>query len=355
MCAPIVSVIIPVYNCEKELPRCLQSIENQTFHSFEAIFINDGSSDGSKKLLEEASANDRRLYLIDQENMGAATARLNGITHARGDYVCFVDADDYIEPIMIEYMYQSAVSKDADLVMCGYRTVFYNKCSPSKVKLEYKMIRNDPLRIYIECVASIPAQWNKLYRREIVKKAVFPESIRFGEDMVFCTAIAPYVNTAVILPVPLYNYVIRKESITHKRTVYKDEKNAIDYFMKGIVDDSAFETPDDEWRMILATRAFISVIYSNLTYGQAPLYFQKQIEKLRSWKHFDLLCNSIVSDKSLCPIRKVGGVSLPFSLVMRIVFLFCTLHMDKVSSLILFMCCQGLEVVKKIRYIQKKI
>lgn len=355
MSVPMVSVITPVYNCEKELPRCLKSLKNQTFHSFEAIFINDGSSDGSKKLLEEAGANDSRFYLINQENMGAAAARLNGIAHARGAYVCFVDADDFIEPTMIEYMYQSAVSKNADLVMCGYRMVFPNKCSPSKVKLEYKMIQNDPLKIYIECVASVPAQWNKLYRREIIKKANLPESIRFGEDMVFCTAIAPYVNTAVILPDFLYNYVIRKESITQKRIVYKDEKNAIDHFINDIVPNSAYETSSDEWRVILATRAFISVIYSNLTYGQAPLYFQKQIKKLRAWKHFDLLCSSIASDKSLCPIRKVGGVSFSFSIVMRVVFLLCMLHMDKVSSLILFMCCQGLEVVKTIRFIQNKI
>ena len=117
-----ISIVIPVYNAEKTLIRCLDSIQQQTYKDFEAILINDGSSDSSAEICQRYCEADKRFKLINQENSGPSKARNQGIDAAISKYLAFVDSDDYIEPNMLEEFFTAAEASSADLTVCGYFT-----------------------------------------------------------------------------------------------------------------------------------------------------------------------------------------------------------------------------------------
>ena len=119
---PCISFIVPVYNMERLLPRALRSLRAQTLTNFEAILINDGSKDGSAALCAQAAAEDARFRFIDQPNGGVATARNAGLDAARGEYIFFLDPDDWVEPDAAEVLYHAARNADADCVEFGTRT-----------------------------------------------------------------------------------------------------------------------------------------------------------------------------------------------------------------------------------------
>ena len=114
-----ISIIIPVYNVEKYLNKCLNSVIEQTYKNIEVILIDDGSTDNSGKICDEYAKNDIRIKIIHQQNGGVSTARNNGLEHATGKYITFVDSDDYIEKEMIETMAKKIMKKNADIVICG--------------------------------------------------------------------------------------------------------------------------------------------------------------------------------------------------------------------------------------------
>ena len=114
-----VSVIIPIYNAEKHLRECLKSLERQTLDGLEFIMVNDGSTDSSRSICEEFASRDNRFELINQDNHGLAAARRNGMLHATGEYIGFVDSDDWVETDMYEKMYATAVKHDVDIVFCN--------------------------------------------------------------------------------------------------------------------------------------------------------------------------------------------------------------------------------------------
>lgn len=130
-----VSVIIPIYNKEKYLKQCLDSVVNQTLRNIEIILVNDGSADNSKKICEEYVAKDKRIILINQENSGAATARQKGLDIAKGEYIYFIDADDHIEPDLCERVYSEAEKTGADIVLFN---CIEHKSENGKEKLVYK-------------------------------------------------------------------------------------------------------------------------------------------------------------------------------------------------------------------------
>ena len=121
-----VSIIVPVYNVEEYLERCLESIINQTFKNIEVIALNNGSTDNSLNILLKYAEKDKRIKVIDNYNLGVSEARNNGIREANGKYIVFVDSDDWLDKDMIEIIYSNIVENDCDLVMCTYVREFGN-------------------------------------------------------------------------------------------------------------------------------------------------------------------------------------------------------------------------------------
>lgn len=351
-----ISVIVPVYKVEPCLRRCLDSIVRQTYQNLEIILIDDGSPDNSGAICDEYAAQDERVRVIHQENKGTMAARYAGIQMACGEYVGFADADDYVEPEMYARMYEEACAAQADLVMCAYFEVFGGKRYPCKIKIQSAVIKGPtaPVDAYIQCVASIPSLWNKLYRRSLFNGLQKPLPLKIGEDMALCTALAPYVKKAVILPEALYCYVIHTDSVMHRRQRMDDGPNPLDQFLHRIAPDAAYDTADNTWKYLLASQAFISVVYTNCAYAQGIAFFWAQLEKLRTWELFDGFCRAIISGRCLKPIQRVGGLSTSLSVAVRVVFLLCRLRLYGAAALLLMLLRKMLEVVLALRMRMKR-
>lgn len=178
MMEPLISIIVPVYNAEKTLERCVDSVLQQSFTSYEAILVDDGSEDNSGAICDRYASADLRIRVVHQRNKGVSAARNAGIEMARGEYLAFLDSDDWIGPMHLKQYYESMIQNDCDVVIGGYTK-----------REESKMTKNAP--IHTGCFgndiwedicrdSSIYGYlWNKLIRTEVVKK----DSLRLREDM----------------------------------------------------------------------------------------------------------------------------------------------------------------------------
>ena len=183
---PLISVIVPVYNQEKYLKSCLESIINQTYSNLEIIVVNDGSTDSTLDILNEYASKDSRIIVLNKENGGVSAARNTGIRKSTGEYIAFVDSDDWIHPQMYEYLYFLIKEYNADISSCS----FGNRIEKSIIDYnQYDFItvfeKNEYLYKYfkLECQDTEYYPWNKLYRRELIDNNQFPVGIACGEDV----------------------------------------------------------------------------------------------------------------------------------------------------------------------------
>jgi len=205
-----VSIIIPVYNVERYLRTCLDSVVNQTLQGIEIIAVNDGSTDNSLKILEEyQSRYSDRMRVISTENHGVSHARNLGLSMASGEYIQFVDSDDFIEPQMSEKLYNKAKQNNNDIVICGrfnvYEREHINELNKEAAKLIY-LNRNFILpESKYEFAQILPFPWDKLFRRSLLEGLEFPEKMRF-EDLAFVYKVCCRAKSIGIVDEPLYNY-----------------------------------------------------------------------------------------------------------------------------------------------------
>ena len=179
---PKISVIVPVYKVEKYLDRCVESIVNQTYKNLEIILVDDGSPDNCPAICDAWANKDERIKVIHKENGGVSSARNRGIDAATGDYIGFVDSDDWIEPDMYELLADNAKKYDADISRCGYFVDWPDHIAQvgNGGILLYEDIerRCEMLRSY----HLVSALWNKIYRRELFEEERLDESLRITED-----------------------------------------------------------------------------------------------------------------------------------------------------------------------------
>jgi glycosyltransferase involved in cell wall biosynthesis len=237
---PKISVIIPVYNVEKYLRECLDSVVNQTIKDIEIICVNDGSTDGSLDILNEYCSNDDRFVIINQENQGLSVARNNGLNSASGDYVAFIDSDDYLlNNDYFEKLYNACEKYSADIAVAGIirgnnkKTYRILKIEKEEVAIEYE----DKLRI-----CDVPDSnyvWNKLYKREslLATGIIFPPG-KLYEDLYYTHKVLYYMDKVVTVCGVDYFYRKRKGSIIKTKNIQAeaDCKNgdlAIQSFFKS--------------------------------------------------------------------------------------------------------------------------
>ena len=206
---PVISVVVPVYNGEKYLQECINSITNQTIVSFEAIFVDDGSTDKSFRILHANSLLDNRIKIIRQPNLGATSARKNGVKIAKGEWICFVDCDDRLLPETLQLLLNEAIKNRVDIV-CGNSNYAYRiNTNHFLNSMEYVAAL---LRREIDIVL-----WAKLYRREILVEDVFDISpdMKFAEDYIMNIKIGFKVEKVSCIQDLVYQYEeCRENSIT---------------------------------------------------------------------------------------------------------------------------------------------
>lgn len=214
---PKVSVIVPVYNAEEYLEDCISSIVHQTLQDIEIICVNDGSTDNSINILNRFSQYDKRIKIINQENAGAGAARNNGVKIAQGEYIGFIDSDDYIELDMYDTMYRRAISDDSDLVIDGSvfipkDTIHFFTDASTMYLMENKPFSASKYPVILNsCFV-----WNRIYKTGFYNKYHFtiPENRKFAEDLLFCTQTSVLASKISLISKPLYHYNIRDNSLT---------------------------------------------------------------------------------------------------------------------------------------------
>lgn len=211
-----ISVIVPVYNTEKYLSKCINSLVNQTLKDIEIIFIDDGSTDNSKNIIQEYAKNDKRIKYFYKENGGQATARNLGLEKAIGEYILFIDSDDFIDKNMLNIMYNIAKSNNLDIVYSDYY-IYYSEDN-KKIEKSVKIKTNNDIINYI---LSAPSPCNKLFRRDflIEQRFKFPEGIIY-EDFASIPALGINDPKIEYIEKPLYYYV-QSENSTMRNTEYK--------------------------------------------------------------------------------------------------------------------------------------
>ena len=212
---PKISVIVPVYNAEKYLRRCIDSILNQTFTDFEVLLINDGSTDSSGAICDEYAKQDSRVRVFHKENGGVSSARQLGVDKAVGIYSIHIDSDDWISEEMLFAMYNSACENNSDIVLCDYikeskNNSFYYSYVPSG---EYGRDLYKDLMLRV-----LPGSCcNKLVKHSLYSKykIEFPRNINFGEDWFVNCLIAYYAKKISHIKQGMYHYVQNNNSIMH--------------------------------------------------------------------------------------------------------------------------------------------
>lgn len=204
----VFSIIIPVYNAQETLPHCLDSIINQTFQDYEVLLINDGSEDQSAKVCADA-ANDKRFRVFYQNNKGPGAARNKGLLNARGDYVCFIDSDDYICPDYLEQLYLQIKATCAEAIFFGYNKVntagdIVKVCVPEEATDSYN---TKELLLKLSEQDLFGYTWIKCFSKTIIDKNCFFEDMRLFEDEVFSCQVLKKECKISVLKNPIYCYV----------------------------------------------------------------------------------------------------------------------------------------------------
>lgn len=303
----MISVIVPVYNVEKYLERCVKSIAAQTYKDLEILLIDDGSTDKSGKMCDDFQQTDSRIKAFHKQNGGLSDARNYGIEHSAGEFISFVDSDDYIDEKMLETLHRLITENDADLAVCSAMDVFEGK-EVTQVK-EIKEFNLNKVESYKYMLRGdgIPSACNKLYKRQTVGNVRFPVG-KLYEDGFFTPQILKRVEKTAVTSKPMYYYFRRADSITTKpfRKGDLDVIEAYDKCVKQVKELCPEALPYAEFRY---RNAYFNVLDKMLVRDdckEIPEY--KQVVKYLK-KH----TVQIVKDPGFGKMRKIAAVALKFS------------------------------------------
>ena len=178
------SVIVPVYNGEKYIKDCLESIINQTYRDLQIIVVNDGSTDNTEAIVGEIANKDSRVQLINKENGGVSSARNLGLEYAKNEFLTFVDSDDTLDIDMYGTLMKYTGNNDYDIVHCGYKRINHETVKlVNGTNNVIKQTKNEALECIVGGKIFVPALWNKVYKRKLFDDIKFDENIKINEDV----------------------------------------------------------------------------------------------------------------------------------------------------------------------------
>ena len=211
----LVSILVPVYNVESYLSQCLDSLINQTYNNLQIVLIDDGSKDNSWSIMQDYATKDNRIEIYHQENAGVATTRNNLLEKIKGEYVLFVDSDDWIELDMVEFMIDKAINEGTDMVVCGN---VVNDTRPALDYTEEIWPQDKVIKEFLRHVHFNGSLWNKLISFRLLKKQpTFHREISYGEDALFIWQLIQEVQNVVVTNKQLYHYRMNEGSLSHAK------------------------------------------------------------------------------------------------------------------------------------------
>lgn len=216
----MISIIVPAYNCSGFIARCVDSLRMQSYSDLQIILVDDGSSDDTPSVCDELAAADSRITVLHKPNGGVSSARNAGITAAEGEYITFVDADDYVNPDHIENLYALMQKYACDVAICSYAVENESSCKPAERSVcSCSEMCYDHDSAVCELLAGGAVGgyvWNKLYRRELLEGIEFDGGIKILEDLLFNYNAFKRVKAAVFSGCRSYHYIQRGQSAMHK-------------------------------------------------------------------------------------------------------------------------------------------
>ena len=281
----LISIIVPIYNVEKYLDRCIESIINQTYKNLEIILVDDGSPDNCPKMCEDWAKKDKRIKVIHKENGGISEARNVGINNATGDYIAFVDSDDFIDKEMYEKLLQNLIRTNSDISICSMIYYYENDQIKELKNNDASFFIYDDIKkydnLFNENVFSFIVVWNKLYKKEIFKELRFPKD-KINEDAFIAHQLLNLSHKIVYTKEKLYYYVQHENSIMHQEFNIKklDEleayKNQMLFFQK-----EKFQNTQYPKLSLQKYMNYIIIFYCRLRYYNKNNQYQTQIDNLQ--------------------------------------------------------------------------
>ena len=215
----MVSIIVPVYNVEKYIKKCIDSIINQTYQNLEIILVDDGSPDKCGEICEEYSKKDNRIKVIHKENGGVSDARNAGLEKATGEYIAFIDSDDYIDKNYISTLYNMCITNKAEIAQCSFKRVTDNQIANEK-DVENKIVNMSGIEaiknIFKENYIEYTVAWNKLYKKSLFDNIKYPKG-KLHEDEATTYKLFYEAKIVSVTNEKLYYYYIRQNSITNTK------------------------------------------------------------------------------------------------------------------------------------------
>lgn len=275
-----ISVIIPVYNVSEYLPTCLDSVINQTYKNLEIICVNDGSPDNSAEILFEYAKKDSRIKIITQENQGLSGARNTGLEQISGDYIYFLDSDDYIHPQMLERLYIAAEKENADFACCKYKKV-WKKEEPKKLQGRKEIVIENPEAEFFSSQGQISVNvWSKLYRRETVGNMRFIKGLIY-EDLPFNGVFMQKAKRGVFVPEEMYYYLQRENTLSQGQYLRKKNAESYIYILRFLHE----QMQDSPYYQAMRKKYFTSIlrhIIKQKKEKEIKTYLKEELRKLLS-------------------------------------------------------------------------
>ena len=255
----LISVIVPVYNVEKYLKRCLDSIINQDYKNLEIIIVDDGSTDDSLKICYDYANLDSRVVVIHKENGGLSSARNVGLDLAHGEYIGFIDSDDYIESNMYSMLKKSIDTYGSDISVCNYNTIYNNSIFKKNFSLfEFNSSGKDKfINIHNEYSSISIIAWNKLYKKSLFDSIRYPYGKLFEDKYIVCD-LYDLANSISYILYPLYNHVVRNDSIINSFNIKRFDwigafDSNIDFYKRKGYYDLVFKEEIKKYNILLDT------------------------------------------------------------------------------------------------------
>lgn len=301
-----ISVIVPIYNVDKYLSKCIQSISNQSYNNLEIILVNDGSTDNSLSIAQYYANKDKRIIIYSQQNKGLSEARNSGLKISTGDYISFIDGDDWIEDKMLETMLTSAIQNNSDFVCCHlqYDNIYNQKTTNKKIIFEYEILENNEILKDTLLVRNIKTSvviklYNKIF---LTHNNIYFYPGIINEDSYFSIIVAFYAQKVSFTNYIFYHAIERNDSISrefkdrnitdllfalNKQKLFLESKNVYhlysSYFQAGYIKAIAYTILQAAQR--LKYKSYCKLFYKYIKTSHFLSYNKKSNRKLLSFNH----------------------------------------------------------------------
>ena len=301
---PLISVIVPVYKVEQYLDKCVDSIVNQTYKNLEIILVDDGSPDHCPKMCDEWAKKDKRIKVIHKENGGVSSARNVGIDVSKGEYISFVDSDDWIDNTFFEELLNICLKYNSKYITCGYKRVYDNR-------IEYINNSNSIIKVdsseYLVKLLNVQNGYGFVHMKLIKKNAIndlrFNENLKVGEDALFNVMLCENIDSAIIYNKPLYNYYFNDNSV-----VRKYDKDYVNKYLESMKEmNSYLSNGKNSVDVNLYNYIVYHVLLIAVNYCYHPLNSLNKIKSLKSVCSIPLFKKAISKSnyKNMTLTRKV--------------------------------------------------